>query len=106
MTHEAIGQVLAAEEQAEVLCRVSLERAAEMKSEMEKSAAAHLSEVVDQIKATYEERLSEIKVGTAALLERKRIAAEAEAAEVRERAEKKVERAINLMVWGIVEKCQ
>lgn len=106
MTHEAIGQVLAAEEQAEVLCRVSLERAAEMKSEMEKSAAAHLAEVVDQIQATYEGRLSEIKVGTAALLERKRIAAEAEAAEVRERAEKKVERAINLMVWGIVEKCQ
>ncbi len=106
MTHEAIGQVLAAEEQAEVLCRASLARAEEMKSEMEQGAAAHLSEVVDQIKATYEERLSEIKIGTAALLERKRIAAEAEAAEVRERAEKKVERAINLMVWGIVEKCQ
>ena len=104
--HEAIDQVVAAEEQAEVLCRVSTERAAEMKSEMEKSAAAHLSDAVDQIKATYEERLVEIKVGTAALLEKKRIAAEAEAAEIREKAEKKVERAINLMVWGIVEKCQ
>lgn len=106
MTHQAIGQVLAAEEQAELLCRVSSERASQMKNEMEESAAAHLSEEVDKIKAAYDERLAEIKIGTAALIERKRIAAEAEAAELREKAEKKVERAINLMVWGIVEKCQ
>ena len=106
MTNQAIEQVLAAEEQAEVLCRVSLERAAEMKSEMESSAAAHLAATIEQVKASYEVQLDEIKAGTAALLERKRIAAEAEAAEVREKAEKKVERAINLMVWGIVEKCQ
>ena len=39
-------------------------------------------------------------------MEKKRAAANEQACRIKENAAKKIERAANLMVWGIVEKCQ
>ena len=41
MTKDAIAAIRGAEEQAEVLCRVAGERAAEMRSKIEQEGAAH-----------------------------------------------------------------
>lgn len=106
MTRDVIEQIIGAEEQAEVLCRASEEKAKDMREEMEKGAAAHYSEVEQKLAAEHEESLASIRNSTELLMRRKRAVAEAEAEAIKAKAEKKIDRAVNLMVWGIVEKCQ
>lgn len=104
--HDMIEQIIATEEQASLLCRVSTERAAEMRAEMERGATEHFEKAREDVTRENEERLEKIRATTVVLTEKKRAAANEQACRIKENAAKKIERAANLMVWGIVEKCQ
>ncbi len=106
MPKDAIEKILEVEEQAGVLCRVASERAAEMCAELERTAGEHLEKAVAATTAEYEQRLAQIEKGTARLLEKKRAEAEAEAAAFAARALQNAERAADIIVWGMVEKCR
>ena len=106
VSQDVIGQILAAEEQAQVLCRVAEERAAEMKAEMKRQGEAHLLTVQQSTAEEYEKKLAEIREGAQQLERRKRAEAQAEATEMLKQAQIRMDRAVKLIVWGIVEKCQ
>ena len=57
MSQSAIAKITEAEAQAEVLCRVAQERAAEMRAEMERKAKEHLAAVEREATAQKEEKL-------------------------------------------------
>lgn len=106
MSQDAIGMIAAAEEQAAVLYRVATERAAEMRAEMLRQAQGHLAEVEKRAAADCRRETDACRQRVEALTQKKRAEAEAEAKAMAERAEERMDEAVNLIVWGIVEKCQ
>lgn len=106
MTKDAIGAIREAESQAEVLCRVAREKAAEMKSKIEQEGNAHCAEVEKQTAAEYTAELEEIGKHVRRLTEKKNEEAEREAQELAARARSHMDEAVKTIVWGIVEKCQ
>ena len=106
MTKEAIAAIRGAEEQAEVLCRVAAERAAEMRHKIEKEGLAHCEATEAELTAEYAEELEDIRARTEALIAHKLTEAEAEAERLTARARERMEEAVRLIVWGIVDKCQ
>ncbi len=106
MSREAIEQVREAESQAEVLCRVAEEKAAEMRHSVKEKGRLHCEEEERATRAEYAAKLDEIKRRAAALTARRRAEAEAEAKALSEAAEARMEEAVKLIVWGIIEKCQ
>ena len=103
MSQNAIVRITEAEDQAEVLCRVAEERAAEMLAEMQSKANAHLAEVERNALAQREQKLLQTKELTQALVEKKRAEAQGEAKAAEERAREKMDEAVRAIVWGIVE---
>ena len=106
MSQDAIKRIAAAEEQSAVLCRVASERAAEMRAEMLRQAEGHLAEVERSTAAECRRETAECRERIEALKQKKRAEAEAEAAQLASRARERMDEAVNLIVWGIVEKCQ
>ena len=103
MSQNAIAKITEAEEQAEVLCRVARERAAEARADLERKAKAHLAMVEQNATQQKEEKLAQTKELTRALVEKKRAEAQAEAQDVQTRAKEKMDEAVKAIVWGIVE---
>ncbi len=103
MSQSAIAKITEAEEQAEVLCRVAEERAAERLAVMKQRAGEHLAEVARMATAQNEQKLAQTRELTAALIEKKRAEAEAEAKDAEERARERMDEAVSAVVWGIVE---
>lgn len=103
MSQSAIAKITEAEEQAEVLCRVAEERATEMRTEMERKAKEHLEAVERTATAQKEEKLSQTRELTRALIQKKRGEAELEAKEAEKRAREHMDEAVSAIVWGIVE---
>ena len=106
MSQDAIGQITAAEEQAAVLFRVATERAAEMRAEMQRQAEAHLSEVERATVKECEQKNAECRAQITALAKRRLAAAEAEVEALEEKARENMKQAVQMIVWGLVEKCQ
>ena len=106
MSQDAIGKIMDAEEQAEVLCRVAKERAEEMRAEMTRQGEYHLAEVEKATAAEYAEKLNEMRAGAQALQEEKRVQAQEEAQRIKDTARERMDEAVKMIVWGIVEKCQ
>ncbi len=106
MSQDAIGRIMAAEEQAEVLCRVARERAEEMRAEMTRQGEHHLGDVERTTAAEYDKKIEEIRANAQALQEEKRKQAQEEAQRIKQAAEEHMEEAVKMIVWGIVEKCQ
>jgi vacuolar-type H+-ATPase subunit H len=103
MSQSAIAKIKEAEEQAEVLCRVAEERAAEMIAGMESKAKAHLAEVERTAVAQREEKLTQTKALTQALVDKKRQEAEQQARDAEAAAREHMDEAVRAIVWGIVE---
>lgn len=106
MVQDAIAKITEAEEQAEVLCRVAAERAAEARADMERKAKAHLEDVERQMAEQTKQKLAVSRMQTDALIEKKRAEAVAEAEELTKKAQERLDEAVKMIVWGIVEKCQ
>lgn len=107
MVQDAIGQIMVAEEQAQVLYRVASERAEEMRSEMQRQCEAHYEKVARVATAKREKSLDEIRARMARLQAKKSAEIEAEAeALLATLREDQIAEAVRSVVWGIVEKCQ
>lgn len=106
MSNNAIERIREAEEQAATLCRVAGERAAEMRRRIHAQGEAHCAEVERETEAEYAIRLEEVRQRALALEEKKCAEAEAEAAKIEAAARERLEEAINIIVWEIVERCQ
>ena len=106
MTKQAVAAIKQAEEQAEVLCRVAAEKAAEMKARITKEGLAHCERTEAEAEAEYRARTEEIRAKANALIEKKRNEALSEAAALAATAELHMEEAVKQIIWGIVEKCQ
>ena len=103
MSQEAILKITKAEEQAEVLCRVASERAAESRADMQKKASEHLALVESAAIERNKQKLAQSRAQAQALVEKKRAEAKAQAAALSARAEERMEAAVKAIVWGIVE---
>lgn len=106
MTKEAILAIRQAEEQAEVLCRVAEEKAAEMRAKIEREGTAHCEKATEEASREYESELAIIRARTQRITAKKRKENEAEAEALAARAHEHMEEAVKLIVWGIIEKCQ
>ncbi len=106
MTKEAIRAIRQAEEQAEVLCRVAEEKAAEMRAQIEREGKSHCDKATEEASLEYESELSVVRARTARLVAKKKKESEAEAAALTAAAREHIEEAVKLIVWGIIEKCQ
>ena len=107
MVQDAIGQIMAAEEQALVLHRVASERAEEMRAEMARQCEAHYEKVERAATAKREENLEQIRARMERLQQKKSAEAEEQAAALLATLrEDKIAQAVRQVVWGIVEKCQ
>ena len=103
MSQNAIAKITEAEEQAEVLCRVAEERAAESLAVMESKAKAHLAEIERTATEEKEKKLAQTRELTAALVEKKRMQAQEQAKEAEQAARLRMDEAVSAIVWGIVE---
>ncbi|MBQ9801767.1 MAG: hypothetical protein IJW51_01680 [Clostridia bacterium] len=106
MIKEAIEAICQAEEQAELLCRVAAERAAEMRAETEREGTALCDKVADNAKRECDFELSVVTAKAQRINARKKKEIEAETAAMAERARTHMQAAVAKIVWGIVEKCQ
>ncbi|MBQ3064220.1 MAG: hypothetical protein IJC99_05410 [Clostridia bacterium] len=106
MTKDAIRAIKQAEEQAEVLCRVAEEKAAEMRAQIEREGTAHCDKATEEAKAEYDSELALVRARTQRLVAKKKKEAEAEAEALTATAQEHMEEAVKLIVWGIVERCQ
>lgn len=106
MIKEAIEAITAAEEQADLLCRVAAERAAEMRAATEREGNALCDKVADNTKRECDFELSVVTAKAQRINARKKKETEAEAAAMAERARAHMDTAVSQIVWGIVEKCQ
>lgn len=106
MPQDAIAKILAAEEQASVLCRVSSERAAEMCAELTHRADEELEAMRAETLAQYEQTLARMRAGAERLLAKRSVEASAEAEALKARAGENMNKAVELIVWGMVEKCR
>ena len=106
MTQKALAAIAEAEAQAEVLVAVAQEKATEMKNKIKDQGLAHCAEVEKETNKEYESDLDAISTHAKRLTEKKREAAEREAALLAERARAHMDEAVKSIVWGIIEKCQ
>ena len=106
MSQNAIAKITEAEQRAEVLCRVAAERAAEERAEIEQRAKAHLCAVEKNAVEKNAKNLAQTREHAEMLIQKKREIAEQEAAALAKSAGDRMERAVSVIVWGIVEKCQ
>lgn len=106
MSKDAIKQIRDTEDQAAVLCRVAEEKAAEMKERVRAEGEAHCAETEQATEAEYAAELQEIRRRAAALEDKKRTEAEAEAEAFMEKARERMSDAVKMIVWEIVERCQ
>lgn len=106
MSQQAIKQIRDAEDKAAVLCRVARERAAEMRERVRVQGENHCTDVERETEAEYTARLADMRQRALELEAKKYAEAEAEAAALEAAAREKIEEAINLIVWEIVERCQ
>lgn len=106
MTKNAIAAIKEAESQAEVLCRVAGEKAAEMKSKLQQEGEAHCAAVEKEVAEEYEKELEAIRLHAKRLTEKKQAQAEEEAALLAAHAHAHMSEAVKSIVWGIIEKCQ
>ena len=106
MTKEAIRAIKQAEEQAEVLCRVAEEKAAELRAQVEREGIAHCDKATEEASLEYESELAIVRAHTARLSAKKRKESEAEAQALTDAARPHMQDAVKLIVWGIIEKCQ
>ena len=106
MTKEAIDAIRQAEEQAEVLCRVAEERAAEMRARIDEEGQAHCDKAAEEATLELTSELGEIEARSQRLAAKMKKDAEAEAAALIKRAGAHMDEAVRLIVWGIIEQCQ
>ena len=106
MTQQALNAIAEAETQAEVLCRVAAEKAAEMKNRIKTEGEAHLARVKEETTLEYQNELAASKARTERLTARHREEAIREAEELTAHAHERMEEAVKSIVWGIIEKCQ
>ena len=106
MIKDAMIAIKQAEEQAEVLCRVAEEKAAEMRAQIEREGTAHCEKATEEASSEYESELSIVRAHTQRLAAKKKKESEAEAEALRATAHEHMEEAVKLIVWGIIEKCQ
>lgn len=107
MAQDAIEQIMLAEEQAALLCRVANERAEEARSEMQRICEERYAKIERIATAKKEQSLDEVRARMQRLQEKKtaEIEAEAEALAAALR-EDRIAEAVRRVVWGILEKCQ
>ena len=103
MSKTAIEQIRETEEQAAILCRVAEEKATEMRERVKAEGEAHCAAVRENTEAEYAEMLSDIRQRAAALEQKKRREAMAEAEAMRETAIEHIGEAVRMIVWEIVE---
>ncbi|MBO5354997.1 MAG: hypothetical protein J6B09_02920 [Clostridia bacterium] len=106
MSKEAILHIREAEDQAAVLCRVAEEKAAELRERVKAQGQAHCAAVRENTEAEYAAVLADMRRRALALEEKKRLEALEEADALKEAARERIDEAIRLIVWEIVEKCQ
>lgn len=106
MSKEAIRQIREAEDQAAVLCRVAEEKATEMRERIRAQGEAHCARVEQDTEAEYAAELADIRCRAAALEAKKRAEAEAQALALEATARERIQEAVKIIVWEIVEKCQ
>lgn len=106
MAQEILREIRETEEQAAVLRRVAEEKAAEIRAEVTAEGKAHCEEAQQTTTAEYAEKLKKVRGDAAALVERRRLEAEAQAAELVARARERMDDAAGVIVWGLIEKCQ
>ena len=106
MTQKALTAIAEAETQAEVLCRVAAEKAAEMKQKIHSEGEAHLTRVKEETTLEYQNELAAITARTERLTARHREEAIREAEELTALAHERMGEAVKSIVWGIIEKCQ
>lgn len=103
MSKTAIEQIRETEEQAAILCRVAEEKATEMRERVKAEGEAHCAAVRENTEAEYAEMLADIRQRAAALEQKKRREAMAEAEAMREAAIEHIGEAVRMIVWEIVE---
>ena len=103
MSKTAIEQIRETEEQAAILCRVAEEKATEMRERVKAEGEAHCAAVRENTEAEYAEMLADIRQRAAALEQKKRREAMAEAEAIRETAIEHIGEAVRMIVWEIVE---
>lgn len=106
VSKEAILRIKEAEDQAAVLCRVAEEKAAEMRERVKAQGEAHCSTMREKTEADYAAELAEMRRRAMLLEEKKRIEAQKEAQALKDAAREKMEDAVKLIIWEIVERCQ
>ncbi|MBQ8357825.1 MAG: hypothetical protein IJX39_08490 [Clostridia bacterium] len=106
MSKDAIRQIRETEDQAAVLCRVAEEKAAEMREQVRQKGEEHCALVRESTEAEYAAELTEMRRRATALEAKKRAEAEAEAKVLKAAAREKINEAVKIIVWEIVEKCQ
>ena len=106
MTQKALAAIAEAETQAEVLCRVAEEKAAEMKNKIKTEGEAHCAKVEKETTEELERELQAIQRHAELLSQKKREEAQREADEIISLARERMDEAVKSIVWGIIEKCQ
>ena len=106
VSKEAILRIKEAEDQAAVLCRVAEEKAAEMRERVKVQGEAHCNTMREKTEADYAAELAEMRRRAMLLEEKKRIEAQKEAQALKDAARDKMEDAVKLIIWEIVERCQ
>lgn len=106
MSKEAILHIREAEDRASVLCRVAGEKATELRERVKAQGEAHCTAVREDTEAEYAAVLADMRRRASALEEKKRLEALDEADALKAAAREKIDEAIKMIVWEIVEKCQ
>jgi vacuolar-type H+-ATPase subunit H len=106
LSKEAIKRIQDTEDQAAILCRVAEEKAAELKERIRTEGEAHCIEAEQEAETEYAAQLEDIRRRALALEIKKRKEAEAEAEEMTARARERIDEAVKMIVWEIVERCQ
>ena len=106
MSKEAILRIREAEDQAAVLCRVAEEKAVEMRERVRAQGEAHCTAVREDTEAEYAAELAEMRRRALALEDKKRAEAQEEAQALKAAARERMDEAIKIIVWEIVERCQ
>lgn len=106
MSKEAILQIREAEDKADVLCRVAEEKATELRERVKAQGEAHCAAVRENTEAEYAAVLADMHRRALALEEKKRLEALSQAEALKTAARERIDEAIHIIVWEIVEKCQ
>lgn len=106
MSKEAILHIREAEDRAAVLCRVAEEKATELRERVKAQGEAHCAAVRENTEAEYATVLADMRHRALALEEKKRMEALSQAEEMKAAARERINEAMNVIVWEIIEKCQ